>query len=44
MTVEIYENTNGEEMVVWTDEHGTHSMFKWAYDEMLAAKENGTIS
>lgn len=32
--MEIYLNLDGIECVSWTDEQGTHSMFKWAYDEM----------
>jgi hypothetical protein len=41
MTVEIYENSNGEECVVWTDEEGSmHSMLKSEYDRREAeAKE-----
>ena len=30
--MEIYQNLNGEDCVTWTDEQGTHSMLKSAYD------------
>ena len=36
--METYLNTNGIECVIWTDEQGTHSMLKTAYDEMLSAQ------
>jgi hypothetical protein len=43
--MEIYTNSVGEECVVWTDENGSmHSMLKSVWDELEAAKENGTIS
>jgi hypothetical protein len=36
MAVETYTNIDGIECVTWTDERGTHSMFKSAYDELKA--------
>jgi len=40
--VTIYQNTIGEDCVMWTDEQGTHSMLKSAYDEMIAQQaQNG---
>jgi hypothetical protein len=32
--METYLNTEGVECVTWTDEQGSHSMLKSAYDEM----------
>jgi hypothetical protein len=34
--MKTYLNTEGIECVSWTDEHGTHSMIKEAYDELKA--------
>ena len=35
--ITIYQNLNGEDCVTWTDEQGTHSMLKSAYEATLAA-------
>jgi hypothetical protein len=35
--METYTTIDGVECVSWTDEHGTHSMTKIAYDEQQAA-------
>ena len=35
--MQTYTNLAGEECVIWTDESGTHSMTKAAYDEQQAA-------
>jgi hypothetical protein len=35
--MEIYTNIDGVECVTWTDEQGTHSMLKSAFDEQQAA-------
>ena len=40
--VETYLTIDGVECVTWTDEQGTHSMLKTAYDEMLAQAEQST--
>jgi hypothetical protein len=34
--MEQYLNSFGEECVMWTDEQGTHSMIKEAYDKQQA--------
>jgi len=34
--METYTNTAGIECVIWTDDQGTHSMTKEAYDELKA--------
>lgn len=36
MTIEIYQNLNGDDCVAWTDEQGAHSMLKSVYDEQQA--------
>jgi hypothetical protein len=36
MDIETYLTVDGVECVSWTDEHGTHSMTKAAYDEQQA--------
>jgi hypothetical protein len=36
MTTETYTTIDGIECVTWTDEQGTHSMTKTAYDEQQA--------
>ena len=36
--VETYLTIDGIECVTWTDEQGTHSMLKTAYDEMVASQ------
>jgi hypothetical protein len=38
--METYLNTDGIECVIWTDEQGTHSMIKEAYDAQQAASAN----
>jgi hypothetical protein len=40
--VETYLTIDGVECVTWTDEQGTHSMLKTAYDEMLEQAEQST--
>jgi len=35
--VTIYQNLNGEDCVAWTDEQGSHSMLKSAYDAQQAS-------
>ncbi len=40
--IETYTTINGDECVTWTDEQGTHSMLKTAYDEMLKQAEQST--
>ena len=35
--ISIYQNTMGEDCVMWTDEQGNHSMLKEAYLATLAA-------
>ena len=40
MTIETYTTVDGVECVTWTDEQGTHSMTKEAYD--LSQVENLT--
>ena len=43
--METYTNLDGVECVIITNEDGTvWSGLKSAYEEMIAAKENGTIS
>ena len=37
--METYTNTNGVECVIWSDEQGTYSMTKEAYDKMKAEQE-----
>jgi hypothetical protein len=45
MTFEILEDSKGNEVVFITNEDGTTlSMLKSTWDELEAAKENGTIS
>jgi hypothetical protein len=44
MTVENYKTIDGIDCVTWTDEQGTHSMLKTAYDEMLKQAEQSTPS
>ena len=34
--VTIYQNTMGEDCVAWTDDQGSHSMLKTAYDAQQA--------
>ena len=34
MTIETYTTIDGVECVTWTDEQGTHSMLKSAYDTL----------
>jgi hypothetical protein len=34
--VTIYQNLNGEDCVAWTDDQGSHSMLKSAYDAQQA--------
>ena len=41
--MEIYQNLEGQECVTWTDEQGTHSMLKSAYDEMQAAQSTPSV-
>jgi hypothetical protein len=41
--MEIYQNTLGENYVIWTDENGMHSMLKSAYDELKANEAAKTI-
>ena len=36
--MEIYQNTDGADCVAWTDELGSHSMLKSAYDATLASE------
>ena len=39
--METYTNSHGIECVIWTDENGSmHSMYKSAYDEMIAAQND----
>jgi hypothetical protein len=45
MTLELIEDSKGNEVVFITNEDGTTlSMLKSTWDELEAAKENGTIS
>lgn len=37
--METYTNTNGVECVIWSDDQGTHSMTKEAYDKMKAEQK-----
>jgi hypothetical protein len=38
--METYLNLDGVECVTWTDEQGTHSMLKTAYDALLEEQAN----
>ena len=44
MTIQTYETVDGVECVTWTDEQGTHSMTKAAYDEQQAALSTPIVS
>ena len=42
MTIKNYTTLDGIECVSWTDEQGTHSMIKTAYDEQQEQAEQST--
>jgi hypothetical protein len=42
--METYLNTNGVECVIWTDEQGTHSMTKEAYDRQQAEQSTPIVT
>lgn len=44
MTIENYKTVDGVDCVIWTDEQGTHSMTKAAYDEMIEQAANVNLS
>jgi hypothetical protein len=44
MTIKTYKTIDGVDCVIWTDEQGTHSMTKVAYDEMIEQAANVNLS
>jgi hypothetical protein len=42
--MEMYQNTQGIECVMWTDENGMHSMTKEAYDKQQAEQSTPILS
>jgi len=43
MTIETYTTLDGVECVTWTDEQGTHSMTKEAYEKQQAEQSTPMI-
>ncbi len=41
--METYLNLNGDECITWTDEQGTHSMTKEAYDKQQAEQSTPIV-
>jgi hypothetical protein len=41
--IEIYQNLEGVDCVMWIDDYGMHSMLKSAYDELKANEAAKTI-
>ncbi len=44
MTIETYTTLDGVECVTWTDEQGTHSMTKEAYDKQQAEQSTPSVT
>ena len=44
MTIETYTTLDGIECVKWTDEQGTHSMTKEAYDKQQAEQSTPSVT
>jgi hypothetical protein len=43
MTIETYTTIDGLECVIWTDEQGTHSMTKEAYEKLQAEQSTPNL-
>jgi hypothetical protein len=41
--IEIYQNLEGVDCVMWTDDYGMHSMLKTAYDAMQAEQSTPSV-